>query len=123
MFSQTSLKTLCDDVERDLSRRVAEAIDAQPFQCAMNSWRALIHFPELFQQGGRLIEGWYVIETDDRITVSQHMWCELANGRIVDPSVFLLVLPSTPVYYFAGLSRSWVETEALEGQWFPQVCF
>jgi hypothetical protein len=123
MSTRTCSQTLRDDVELDLSRKVAEVIHAQPCQCAMNSWRALIHFPDLFQQGGQLIEGWFVIETADCITLNQHMWCELANGRIVDPSVLLLVPPTTPVYYFAGLARSWEQARALEGQWFPHVCF
>jgi hypothetical protein len=106
-----------------LSRQVAAAIQARPFHCAANAWRALVTFPERFRQGGRLVEGWYVIEEGRRVTLNEHVWCELADGQIVDPSVLLLVSETTPVYYFPGLNRDYAETEALEGQLFPHVRF
>lgn len=125
-MSQTSScveKTLRDSLLVDLSRQMAAAIGAQPNQCAMNAWRTLIAFPNQFQAGGRLVEGWFVIETDQSVVLNEHVWCETAEGRIVDPSVLLLVPETTPVFYFAGLARTWAEAEALEGAWFPHVRF
>lgn len=116
-------KTLRDTLLVALSRQIAAAIHAQPFRCALNAWRTLIEFPELFRQDGRLVEGWFVIEEDERVTLNEHVWCELANGQIVDPSVLLLVPETTPVFYFPGLTRDYAETEALEGEIFPHVRF
>ncbi len=116
-------KTLREALRVDLSRQLAAAIGAQPFQCALNAWRALIEFPALFRSGGRLVEGWFVVESDDRVVMNEHVWCELADGSIVDPSVLLLVPATTPVWYFAGLTRSWEEAETLEGEYFPHVRF
>jgi hypothetical protein len=115
-------QTLRDELLVHLSRQMAAAIGAQPFQCATNAWRALIEFPDLFRAAGRLVEGWFVIETDERVVMNEHVWCEL-DDRIVDPSVLLLVPETTPVFYFAGLSRTWEEAEALEGALFPHVRF
>ena len=119
MSYETSLR---DALLVDLSRQIAMAIDAQPNHCAANAWRALITFPDLFQANGRLVEGWFVIETADRVVMNEHVWCEL-GGQIVDPSVLFLVSDATPVWYFSGLTRSWEETEALEGELFPHVRF
>ena len=116
-------KTLHDAMLIDLSRFLAAAIDAQPFQCSRNAWRTLVEFPELFRTGGRLVEGWFVIEELERITLNEHVWCELANGQIIDPSVLLLVPATTPVFYFPGVARDYAETEALEGELFPHVRF
>lgn len=119
----TSEKTLHDDLLIGLSRRLATAINAQPFHCAINAWRALIAFPDLFRDGGRLVEGWFVIETAQCVVMNEHLWCELADGHIVDPSILLLVPETTPVFYFPGLRREYAETEALEGELFPHVRF
>lgn len=116
-------KTLHDAMLIGLSRFLAAAIDAQPFQCSRNAWRTLVEFPELFRVGGRLVEGWFVIEESERITINEHVWCELATGQIVDPSVLLLVPATTPVFYFPGVARDYAETEALEGELFPHVRF
>ncbi len=116
-------QTLQEQVLIPLSRKVAAAIGAQPNQCAVNAWRALIETPELFRKGGHLVEGWFVIEETARVVMVEHVWCSLANGLIVDPSVLLLVDASTPVFYFAGLTRTYAETEALEGELFPHVRF
>lgn len=116
-------QTLQEHVLIPLSRKVAAAIKAQPNHCAVNAWRALIEVPTLFRQGGHLVEGWCVIEEATQVALVEHVWCELANGLIVDPSVLLLVSENTPVFYFAGLTRSYAETEALEGALFPHVRF
>ena len=116
-------KTVQNDLHVHLSQLLGGAIGAQPFHCATNAWRTLVEFPDLFQTGGHLVEGWFVIETDDRVVMNEHVWCELADGRIVDPSVLLLVPAHTPVWYFAGVRRTFAETEALEGELFPHVRF
>lgn len=122
-MSLSSEKTLRDALLVALSRKIAVAIDAQPFHCTVNAWRTLIEFPELFRRGGHLVEGWFVIEEEERVTLNEHMWCEMADGQIVDPSVLLLVPETTPVFYFPGLTRDYAETEALEGEFFPHVRF
>jgi hypothetical protein len=106
-----------------LSRKVADVIRAQPNHCAVNAWRALIELPDLFREEGYLVEGWMVIEEATQVALVEHVWCCLADGRIVDPSVLLLVSEHTPVWYFAGLRRTYAETEALEGELFPHVRF
>ncbi len=116
-------QTLQEHVLIPLSRQVAAAIEAQPNQCAVNAWRTLIEFPEFFREGGHLVEGWFVIEEVAWVVMVEHVWCSIINGLIVDPSVLLLVDASTPVFYFAGLTRTYAETEALEGALFPHVRF
>lgn len=74
--------TLQEALLIDLSRRIAAQIQAQPFQRATNAWRAFIHFPELFQSGGRLVEGWYVIEEAHRVTINEQYRKTLANASI-----------------------------------------
>ncbi len=106
-----------------LSRRIAKAIDAQPNHCAVNAWRTLIEFPEIFRDGGHLVEGWCVVEEKEHVSLVEHVWCEIGTGKIVDPSLLLLVEESTPVFYFAGVMRTYAETEALEGKIFPHVRF
>ena len=99
------------------------AVGARPNQCYVNAWRVLIEFPERFEHDGRFVEGWFVIEQEDEVIVNEHGWCEQADGTIIDPSILLLVPSDQPVFYFPGVVRSWQETEALEGEWFPQVRF
>jgi hypothetical protein len=118
-----SEKPLRDLLLVTLSRNIAAAIHARPFHCAVNAWRALIEFPEFFREDGHLVEGWFVVEEEERVTLNEHVWCELANGHIVDPSVLLLVPETTPVFYFPGLTRTYAEAEALEGAFFPHVRF
>src|SRR5215469_6044314 len=116
-------KPMKDFLHVALSVWIAKAIAAQPHRCFANAWKAFIEFPQIFCEDGRFIEGWFVIETEDRVTINEHGWCERADGTIVDPSVLLLVSPDTSVWYFPGVTRTWEETEALEGEWFPQVRF
>src|SRR5579883_1601336 len=116
-------KSLRESLLVALSRAIGEAIHAQPFQCALNAWRTLIEFPALFRSGGRLVEGWVVIEEPGQVTMNEHVWCELAHGGMVDPSILLLVPETTPVFYFPGLTYTYAEAEALEGEVFPHVRF
>lgn len=60
-----------------LSRRIAKAIDAQPNHCALNAWRTLIEFPEIFRDEGHLVEGWCVVEEKEHVALVEHVWCEL----------------------------------------------
>jgi hypothetical protein len=101
-------------------------IKAVPHVCTTNAWRALICLPDIFSPDGEYIEGWIVYETGEQVLVVEHCWCELAPGQtrhIVDPSIVFLVERGQPVQYFPGVRRSWKETEALEGEWFPHVRF
>ena len=122
-MSDVEEHTLQDHVLIPLSRQVATLIQAQPNHCALNAWQALIEVPTLFRLGGHLIEGWMVLEEDTQVALVEHVWCELADGRMIDPSILLLVPESTPVFYFAGVKRTYAETEALEGALFPHVRF
>lgn len=113
-------------IEWELSHVVALASEAVPHVCTVNAWRALICLPDVFFPGGEYVEGWMVYETSTQVKVVEHCWCELAPGQIrhiVDPSIVFLVERGQPVRYFPGVRRSWKETEALEGQWFPHVRF
>lgn len=109
------------DLPRSL--QAALAIHARPNHCFFNAWHTLILLPDLFRPHGRLIEGWCVIEDEQQVVLNEHGWCEFADGTIVDPSLILLVPPDSAVWYFPGVRRSWEETEALEGELFPQVRF
>jgi hypothetical protein len=113
-------------LEWELSQVVALASEAVPRRCTTNAWRALICLPVVFFPHGEYVEGWIVYETGTQVVVVEHCWCELAPGQtrhIVDPSIVFLVERGQPVQYFPGVRRSWKETEALEGEWFPHVRF
>jgi hypothetical protein len=113
-------------LEYQLSGLVALASGAVPHCCASNAWRALICLPQIFFPCGEYIEGWIAYETQERVKVVEHCWCELAMDglrRILDPSIVFLVEEGQPVWYFPGVRRSWRETELLEGEWFPHVLF
>lgn len=118
-----STKRVRETVQVALSRAIAAAIGAQKNHCAANAWRALILFPEHFRAGGHLVEGWLVIEDAAQVTLVEHVWCERANGQVVDPSILLLMPETTLVEYFPGVRRGYTEAEALEGAWFPHVRF
>jgi hypothetical protein len=111
----------------DLSLIVAQAIVAEPHVCTTNAWRALICLPEVFYPAGEYVEGWIAYETgESQVFVVEHCWVELASEKfqhIIDPSIVFLVPQGQHVEYFAGVRRSWRETEALEGEWFPHVLF
>jgi hypothetical protein len=122
-MSLSTEKSLRESLLVALSRAIGAAIQAQPFQCARNAWRALVAFPALFRSGGRLVEGWIVIEEPGQVTMNEHVWCELASGGIIDPSILLLMPETTSVFYFPGLTYTYAEAEALEGELFPHVRF
>jgi hypothetical protein len=110
----------------EVSQAVAWLTGAIPRVCTTNAWRALICLPDVFYPHGEYIEGWIAYATDTQVKVVEHCWCEVASRQawhIVDPSIVFLVQRGDPVYYFPGVRRSWQETEALEGEWFPHVLF
>lgn len=105
------------------SLSLALAIGAEPNTCFDNVLRMFKDFPEIVAEG-RMVEGWYVVDLDDEVVVNEHGWCELADGRIIDPTVVLLLSPSQPVYYFPGVQRSWQEVHDLvqkDDVFFPYV--
>jgi hypothetical protein len=115
-------QTLGACLDLPLSYTLARQIRARPNHCFANAWRALIERPDLFENAW-FIEGWFVIEMDGQVTMNEHGWVARPDGSIVDPSVLLIVPVGTPVFYFPGVARTWQETEALEGQILPHVCF
>jgi hypothetical protein len=115
-----------DVLDVEFSLVAALLIDAHPNTCFDNAWRTFVRcFPELFSPDGLFIEGWWVIELPDRVVMNEHGWCEWPDGRVVDPTVVLLLRPEIPVYYFPGVTRSWDEVNALvqAKKWFPYVRF
>jgi hypothetical protein len=105
-----------------LSLRVAVVVEAQPNGCYLNAWLAVLSLPDLFSKG-HLIEGWMVLETESTVEVIEHGWCELADGRIIDPSLPFLIPTGEHISYFAGVRHRQEEVRALEGQMFPQARF
>ena len=114
-----------DALDADVSCAVALSIGAQPNTCFANVLDMfLLYYPAFFSAHGKLIEGWYVVDLDDEVVINEHCWCELPDGKILDPTVTLLVPPEQPVYYFAGVSRSWREVHEIvqkKDTWFPYV--
>lgn len=113
-------------LEYQLSALVALTSGAVPHCCATNAWRALIWLPQVFYPHGEYVEGWIAYEAQDCVKVVEHCWCELIVDRlrrILDPSIVFLVEEGQPVFYFPGVRRGFQETEQLEGEWFPHVCF
>ena len=99
---------------------------AVPNRCFDNAWRTFLRaLPQVFQPDGVYVEGWFVVVLSGEIVVNEHAWCERADGRIIDPSVLLLVEPDCPVFYFAGVKRSCSEVEELvrRNVTFPYVRF
>ncbi|HEX7733979.1 MAG TPA: hypothetical protein VF458_03925 [Ktedonobacteraceae bacterium] len=105
-----------------LSLILAGEISARPNHCYLNAWRAFIHRPDLFHDAW-FVEGWFVVALENQVSVNEHGWIARPDGRIIDPSVLLILTPDTPVFYFPGVIRTWKEAEALEGELFPQVRF
>ena len=95
---------------------------AEPNHCYANAWRTFILQPDLFADAW-FIEGWFVVEKEGQVVLNEHGWIARPDGSIVDPSILLIVSPSTPVFYFPGVVRTWKETEKLEDERFPHVCF
>lgn len=118
----SGLHRLKDTIAYDLSLRVAPAIGARPHECFANAWSAFIELPDLFR-GGTFVEGWLLIECEQEVQIIEHGWCVLPDEQIVDPSIVLLIEDNQRVLFFPGVRRTWRETEALEGEFFPHVRF
>jgi hypothetical protein len=115
-----------DFLDVELSLFVALIIDAQPNTCFDNVLDMFLKYlpDEISSCGGKLIEGWYVVDLEDEVVVNEHGWCSLPDGRIIDPTVVRLVPPAYPVYYFPGVERSWQEVQDIVQQkdaYFPYV--
>jgi hypothetical protein len=116
-----------DYLDVDVSSFVALTIGAQPNTCFENVLDMfLTYFPAQFSSSGsKFIEGWYVVDLDDEVIVNEHGWGEFPDGRIIDPTVVMLVPPAVPVYYFPGVERSWQEVKEIvlhkKDAWFPYV--
>lgn len=121
---QVQEKCRQDDLDSDTSLVLAEIIDAQPNTCFDNVLDMLKLFPQISAYGW-FVEGWYVVDLADEVVVNEHGWYELPNGRILDPTVEILVPSGRPVYYFTGVKRSWKQVRAIlrkKGDiWFPYV--
>jgi hypothetical protein len=103
-----------DYLDYDVSLSVALIIGAGPNTCFDNMLGMFLnYFPDVFSQVGKFIEGWYVIDLEDEVVVNEHGWCELPDGRIIDPTVVILVSPNLPVYYFPGVERTFQEVKAI----------
>jgi hypothetical protein len=79
--------------DRELSRRLAEALGSQTHSAWLKAWQALQSDPNLGD--GLYVEGWAV--TLDGLLAMEHGWLEL-DGRIVDPTQW-----DGDVAYFPGL--------------------
>jgi hypothetical protein len=112
------------DLDMLTSLLASTAIDANPHSCFENALKLFLE-PDIgpLWRHARFVEGWYVIDEQDEVIVNEHGWLEL-DGRIIDPTVVILLPPETPVYYFAGVTRSWEEIQLLTHKkqvWFPYV--
>ena len=85
-------KTGQPPVDRELSQRLAQAIDAEAQACWRNAFLCLAHL----DGAAVYVEGWAVM----RGTPCEHGWLEF-DGHIVDPT--LAYLDGPPVVYFPGL--------------------
>jgi hypothetical protein len=72
------------------SRLVAFLTDAVPNACFQNAWEVMSELPQWFVQGA-YIEGWLVLEWEEKILVIEHGWTCLPDDQIVDPSIIFLV--------------------------------
>jgi hypothetical protein len=105
-----------------LSLMIALHIGARWGHCYENAYPAFFAFPELFEPGGFLVEGWVVFEDDKRVVLFEHGWC-MCGEHIIDPTIVLNVAPDQPLYFFPGVFRGRAELEALENELFPHVRF
>ncbi|GHO82289.1 hypothetical protein [Dictyobacter formicarum] len=114
-----------DDLVVDLSLLFARAMRANPNTCFDNVIDMMVHYlPEAFSAAGKLVEGWYVVDLEDEVVLNEHGWYTLPDGRILDPTVVILVPPERPVYYFAGVERTYQEVKTILQQkeaWFPYI--
>jgi hypothetical protein len=115
-----------DYLDESTSQQAAFLIGADTNGCFDNALDLFLkYFPDVFFPGGKFVEGWYVIDLEDEVVVNEHGWCELPDGRIIDPTVVILLPPEQQVYYFPGVERTWQEMQAIVQQkkeiWFPYV--
>lgn len=91
------------NVNKELSARLAEAVDARIGHCWRNAWVALYE-PEA--EGALYVEGW-IINPDS--SIDEHGWLEL-DGEIIDPTFY----DPPAKFYFPGLrfDRSQARAEA-----------
>jgi hypothetical protein len=74
-------------IDKELSRRVARALDVGKELSYRSLLRAFEWLPEL--AGGCYVEGWVVALNDSRVFA--HGWIEL-NGQVVDPFLYQTLL-------------------------------
>lgn len=77
----------------ELSRRVAQAVNARAKACWENAFRGLAELLDL--AGVLYVEGWAV--TCDHLIAVEHGWLEY-DGQVIDPT-----LPGRVAAYFPGL--------------------
>lgn len=105
------------------SLRAAQQVQAQPHECYLSAWRALMMQPWL--KDAWLVEGWAVTESPQWVAVLEHGWLEMerAGGAVViDPSFLFLAKHVTPVF-FSGVRYSRNKAEVMEGEIMPNVRF
>lgn len=109
-------------LDLEQSRLLQQAVEAAPHHPFENALKILLAFPDLFGRGA-FIEGFLLVEEPDTVFVIEHGWCETADGAVIDPTIVLQVSLGQPVFYVAGVRRSWGETVRLAtaGQSFPAV--
>jgi hypothetical protein len=90
--------------------------------CYENSYRAFFAYPELFYPDGTFVEGWVVFRDGRNVVLMEHSWL-ISGGRIIDPTLVLVILPDQEVCYFPGVMRTWEETDTIENELFPHVRF
>lgn len=79
-------------IDRELSQKVAQAIKARMGQCYHNAYMALFELPK----GAQYVEGYIVTYPKEYIV--EHGWVEL-DGKIIDPTLF----NKPNIIYFPGL--------------------
>ncbi|HEY7417680.1 MAG TPA: hypothetical protein VH593_21030 [Ktedonobacteraceae bacterium] len=115
-----------DYLDYEFSRFVAHVTGAEPNTCFDNVLSLFMTFSSyVLASGGKMVEGWYVIDLEDEVVTNEHAWYEFPDGKILDPTTVLLVPREQPVYYFPGVHRSWQEVHDIlhqEGDtYFPYV--
>ncbi|BCL79555.1 hypothetical protein ccbrp13_20200 [Ktedonobacteria bacterium brp13] len=112
-----------DYLAYDVSFSVAHTIGAEPNTCFDNILDLFQFFPDVFASH-TFVEGWYVVDLEDEVVINEHGWVEMPDGKILDPTVVILLPPERPVYYFPGIERSCQEVKEITLQkdfYFPYV--
>lgn len=111
-------------LDYSLSLQCAMQTRARPHHCYESSYVAFFARSDLFYPDGVFVEGWIVVEDTDRVILMEHGWLvSIKRQCIVDVTLVFQITPQQPVHYFPGVIRSWAETDALENEMFPHVCF